>query len=232
MRDNEIARLVLISLKNKYVYFPIPKNASSTIKHHLQNLEYLGSPYSAKKVHDPRYSPLLATYQLPVDLLEEALSSEKYNRFVVVRHPVTRLLSCYLDRIQRGQTVARRRVSKWLKVDIDAPITLHQFVQAICEHDDSELEKHFRLQTDFIAYPDISITTVVRFERMREELPELFLKLGMEELPSTDESFSPPATDADSKIRQHYDDKLLSMVQERYKRDMEAFGYDRIKLSD
>jgi hypothetical protein len=231
LNRKSITRLVQISLRHKYVYFAIPKNASSTIKYYLQNIEFEGTPFKASRnPHDRASSPLIAAYQLPADLFQEVMSSNEYRRFVVIRHPVSRLLSCYLDRIQMPHTLARRRVGKWLDLEDDAEISLEQFVSAICAHEDRELESHFKLQTDFIGYPDIPITHFVRFERLREEFPELLVKLGMKKIPSMEENLSPPATGANEKIRQHYNSKLLSIVQERYKRDMQAFGYDPIEL--
>ncbi len=231
MKRNEVAKLVQISLKNKYVFFAIPKNASSSIKYILQKFEYQGSPFiPTGKVHNLAASPLISTYQLPPEMIEDALTAPTYRRFVVVRHPVTRLLSCYLDRMQRPNSNARKLVGKWLNVERDQTITLEQFVGAICEKEDRELEQHFRPQADFIAHPTIAISDYIRFEQIREQLPVLLSELGMRNPPSMDEYFSPPATGADKKVREYFTSALLAKVKERYRSDFEAFGYDPIEI--
>ena len=53
-----------ISAKNRYIYFGVSKAANSTIKFFLQQLEYLGTPYKVKNVHNKHLSPLLSPYQL------------------------------------------------------------------------------------------------------------------------------------------------------------------------
>ncbi|HEY5238309.1 MAG TPA: sulfotransferase family protein [Rhizomicrobium sp.] len=232
-KRNEILRLVHISLKNRYVYFAVPKCANSTVKYHLQLLEYTGSPYSvdADHIHDQSRTPLISPYQLPDDILEDVLSSDAYTRFIVVRHPVTRLLSCYLDRIQKAKnSTARKLVSGWLGVGVGSAISFDQFVRVICEHEDGELEQHFKLQSDIVAYPHIPITHVIHFERMEQELPELLKKLGAKRNTELDQNLSPSKTSAADRLAQYYTPELLDMIHDRYKPDLDAFGYTKLTL--
>lgn len=232
-KRNEVLRLVHISLKNRYVYFAVPKCANSTVKYHLQVLEYTGSPYSvdADHIHDQSRSPLISPYQLPDDLLEEVLSSDAYTRFIVVRHPVTRLLSCYLDRIQTAKnSTARKLVAEWLGIGVGSAISFDQFIRVICEHADKELEQHFKLQSDIVAYPHIPITHTIHFEEIDQQLPQLLKNLGAKKNTKLDENLSPSKTSAADRIAQFYTPELLDMVHERYEPDLKAFGYTRLSL--
>ena len=96
---NDFLNHTYISLRNNYVYLAVGKAANSTVKHHLYELEYAGTRFKTKSLHDRQSSPLLSPFQLTDELLEDVFTSSKYFRFSLVRNPYTRLLSCYLDRM-------------------------------------------------------------------------------------------------------------------------------------
>ena len=134
-----------ISVKHKYIYFAISKVANSTIKFYLQEIEYEGTPYRVKTVHDKHCSPLLSPYQLSLFDLESAFHSDEYKKFAFVRNPYSRILSCYLDRIQDPKSKAYRNINALL-VEDPREISFGQFLRAISSQHPIEMDSHWRPQ--------------------------------------------------------------------------------------
>jgi hypothetical protein len=76
----------------KTVYWPIPKNASSSIKRRILEIERK-HPYFPSNIHDPEF------YKWTNDPIEG------YQNFAIVRHPIQRLYSLWKNKIREPHPI-------------------------------------------------------------------------------------------------------------------------------
>lgn len=152
-----------ISIKNRYVYFAVAKAANSTVKYYLQRVEYLGTPYKVTKIYNKHYSPLLSPNQLDEEDCWAALFGTNFTRFTLVRNPYSRLLSCFLDRLQDSESASYRNARVWSGKDPEG-LTFREFVEMISEQTPKEMDCHSRPQV-YETYHDIlRMDCVLKFE--------------------------------------------------------------------
>lgn len=216
-----------ISIKNKYVYFGVSKAANSTVKHYLQGVEYLGTPYKVTNVHNKHVSPLLSPYQLDKCMLNEALYGDSYNRFTLVRNPLTRVLSCYLDRLQDEQSGAYKSMFRYINAD-PRKLTFEQFLEVIDTQHPVKMDSHWRPQVFETYVEKLSYTTILRFENLPSDLVRLkeLTRCNSEAIfGDLDINKSPSITSASSKLNMYYTDKALGLAERIYADDFKAFDY-------
>ncbi len=99
IKKHEIHRLYLP--KQELIYIPIPKNACTSIKHALYEIEHRQSfDYPKHKIlgyrdiHD-YYHKQAFSFAAVSDLLNDT----SFTKFAVIRDPVKRLISCYRNRV-------------------------------------------------------------------------------------------------------------------------------------
>lgn len=222
--------LTNISIKNKYVYFAIAKNANSTIKHHLSSVEYEGTPYELKNVH--KNTPMIKPYQLDTDTLYEALCTDLYNRFTIIRNPYTRLLSCWLDRIHDFNSTPYYDICNLLHIKPTdmVEISFSKFINAIKNQKYKKMNMHWRPQIFESNIQYIYIHKIYTFENIFSNLESLSQFLFGSIKPTflnTNINKSPSITNAQKKISQHYTEDLIEIVYNIYKDDFAKFGYSQ-----
>lgn len=218
-----------ISLRNHYVYLAVGKAANSTVKHHLYELEYAGTRFKTKSVHDRQSSPLLSPFQLPDDLLGEVFTSPKYYRFSVVRNPYTRLLSCYLDRIVPGDSAPYRQllVAMGKPATSKLNVSFPEFVQTVCKQKPFDQNNHWRLQTSEICTSAIAYDFVGKQETFAADMVRIWSRVAPGR-PAPDfaaENKAPSITSAEKRLAEFYTPELVDMVREAYREDFATFGY-------
>jgi len=159
--------------KHKLIYIPLPKNACTSIKQALHEIEF-GKPFDATldefRVYDEIHDYYLKRPNAFTGKKElETLAG--YTRFAVVRDPVKRLLSCYRNRVldsgdlnESRKTLRRKGLSA--QPDLDSFImNLDQYrkINSIIEH-------HSRPQSAFL---DGSLRYFDKIYRMKD-LGQLF----------------------------------------------------------
>ncbi len=227
-------RLFMISLRRHYVYCPVSKVANTSIKALLCDAEVRGiglirpaAEFDYKKVHDPMYGPLLLPYQLPNTALEAALYTGHFFRFVVVRHPLDRLLSCYLDRVSDETSVASLAVREGLGVDRAEDVTFPAFVDFIATQDALAMNPHWRPIYHEAAFEHVRYDMVLRFEALASDLPALFERLYPKLVPTLDftTNISPAITNARTRRDEFATPEIAKKVELIYAKDFETFGY-------
>ena len=215
-----------ISAKNRYIYFGVSKAANSTIKYFLQQLEYLGTPYKVKNVHHKHLSPLLSPYQLGDADLESALYGDEFTRFTMVRNPYSRLLSCFLDRVQDEKSASYKVLSKGLGLD-PKKITFSDFIEVVGNQDYKDMDCHWRPQVHEIYFDLLSFTKILKFEDLPNNLSELKFLTGtaVDGIFESNQNKSPSVTAAADKFNEYYDQKSIARVQQIYANDFEKLGY-------
>lgn len=228
-------RLFLISLKKRYVFCPLPKVANSSLKAFLYEAEMREAGMKRqlrrldkKTVHNVLFGPLLKPFQLPDDMLATALTDKTYSRFVFVRHPVNRLVSCYLDRVQTPRSGAHKDAVQELGLSVGENIPFGDFVELIAGQTVQEMNLHWRPQYHECRFDLVPYDNVYRFETMSEGMQEVLGRYYPTVADRIDGSlnYSPKATGAGSRVEELVTPALNQMIRKIYSEDFRAFGYD------
>ena len=230
----QLDRLFLISLRRKYLYCPVSKVANSSIKAFLYEAELRdnGFPKTARdfntaQVHNVLFGPLLQPYQLPEALLEEVLYGDEYMRFLFVRHPVDRLVSCYLDRVKTAGSVPNKVIQRALGVKDPDDIKFGDFVGVVAGQKLKDMNPHWRPVYYEACCDKLSYDRVLRFENLHDDLKSLLAELypRVSESIDVELNLSPAKTAAGGRVAEFVTPEIRSMIEEIYAKDFAAFGY-------
>ncbi len=150
-----------------------------------------------------------------------------YFKFVFVRNPWARLVSCYCDkrsRLNRGTKVFHFR-DMYMYLE---RMSFADFVRFVCRVPDDLCDPHFKPQSAFFDAAEVDF--VGRIERFSEDLTQVIERAGL------DEGFykwcnvrrNPQRltkADNDRYYIDFYDAKTRRLVAAKYKSDIERFGY-------
>lgn len=235
-----------ISTRHKFVYFDNQKVASGTIKQTIFNAVKPNMDISTYNVHKRYHSPLFSPSRFSDEDLEFILFSKAYFKFGFVRHPFTRLLSAYLDKIQNEKMISklsklnqlspkeRERTERWARLrsdclyllgrdweDLTQPITFKDFVDSIERVDWYDCDPHWKLQWLNLLAKDIDLQFVGKFESLEEDLSCVLKNMnGGSILPA-----QMYATSAGDRLRELYSQEIADKVRELYRTDFELFDY-------
>ena len=205
----------LVSTKNQFIYFRIPKAANSAVVASLLagESQMHRDAVEAIKTGGPKLSSLSAKQ---VDRIVN-----DYHLFTFVRNPITRIYSCYLDKIARSKPESRV-VTMWLKRDNGAVVTFDEFLDFL-EHDQNIYkDAHWARQTDLIPLGLSSlhlIGTVESFDRDFNKLVDLLGLAGR--IPKR---FAPHATGATEKLAELGSEQIQRIIR-LYHDDFEKLKY-------
>lgn len=221
-----------ISLKNKYFFHSVGKAANSTVKHYLYTEELKGTGIKYKTVHERLNSPLVSPFQIDESLLSEVLYSENYFKFTFVRNPYSRILSCFLDRIQDKRSAPYRELVRWAGCEIGYDFKFNEFVELICGQSDYEQNNHWRLQYADAMCGLINYNFIGKQETFSSDMGFIWGKLFPR---SINEDFtkvnkSPSQTRSTEKLNNYWSRDLIIKVAERYEKDFCFFNYDKFPL--
>lgn len=222
-----------ISLVNRYAYVEVPKAGCGTMKATLGGLEAARmGPAMVERVQDNPHDRMKATpfvkpFQLPADLLEEVLSSDRFARFTVVREPASRLLSGYLEKIGQGLKQSRSILDD-LKAttgeDIAAEdVALDQFLAVVSAQPSREQDPHWRRQADHLGLGIIRYDAVIHLEELDASWPRIGELTGIPDL--QEQFFCRNSTGAGARMSEYYTPALLAVVADTYARDYAELAY-------
>ncbi len=195
------------------VYIDNPKSGSSTIKFTIkqaQAAEFDKAGRAFNRSEEPHKED---------DCLwgKGLRSSALEHRFVIscVRNPYTRVLSAFLDKFPRinykNYPELRHR-----KGD-----TFEDYLQAVSEYPARKLNFHIRPQHLNLGFPDIDYDAIFYLENL-SAMSRYFDGISQS---LTLETFAPHSRSARTKIREHYTDRTVDLVQQVYAEDFSSFGY-------
>ncbi len=169
-----------------YLYQPIPKNACTTIKTLLLEVERLPVDDIPWHRHQKEYNGFPGTNHLPlkeqIDIFEGRTDTFK---FVFVRNPFARLASCYADKIRMNaapymlrklRSSARRQ-----GVALSDPITFPEFVGVVCRQSLAEMDSHYRPQFYEGRFGLVKFDFVGRMEMLPTDLTYALERIGAAE---------------------------------------------------
>ncbi len=202
-------------------YIKITKVASTsvelTLARHLHKTENGGDmdDVDAKMVR--HYADDYATHQSIKDFVT---SNKPPFVFAFVRNPLDRLHSSYTDKILDVRNAGGSKNIFW-NLGITLDMDFEEFVARIAEIPDEKIDRHLRSQSYFLCHQGKVVPDYIgRFEKMSEDWSELAARFDLPELPHKNKS-----TKSKSKASSIYTRQSAQLVAERYKEDIDHFGY-------
>jgi hypothetical protein len=149
-----------------------------------------------------------------------------YFKFAFVRNPWDRLVSWWsaIDRHRAHFEAREIGLNKFQSYILQHATTFEEFLTRCDEPiEDTDGLKHiFRNQVDYLTDDTgrVIVDRIGRFERLQDEMSEIAKGLGMDEivLPRINGS-------SHAHYTEHYSEELIGLVAERYRVDIETFGY-------
>lgn len=142
----------------RVVYCAIPKNACTLFKtmvveHGEDNSAFISSEYNIHQFLNRRAGDTSASHLL------NCLTSEDYFKFTVLRNPLNRIVSGYLDKFAKHafpeafvrEIIAEVQATLGEDEDIEKSITFSEFVDYLVRTPDTLLNDHWRPQHNFTA---------------------------------------------------------------------------------
>ncbi len=239
----------------KFIYCPIPKVASSTIRRlHLmiQNRQNdFNDNYNLWHYSHFNVSFYSLTYWKAIKIL----NNKSYFKFTFVRNPYSRLLSGYLNKFVRPKDklpfffkdVIRDVYNyKSEKIDLDKSITFEDFLRYLMRTENKKLNEHWKPQYLFLGRTKFDF--IGKFENIKEDFEYIKNKLNLPyELPHNNKTkytkTSRNAFDINwskltpsqlksinqyPKYHEFYNEVLMDLVSKRYEKDVKMFGYEFI----
>jgi hypothetical protein len=191
----------------------------------MDNINFMQSPF--ENIHYRERSPLLGIKDVPS--FPGILGDNRFLKFCFVRNPYGRLLSAYIDKIERNRPQKQEilRQLGYDDEDIERPISFSQFVHAVAEQPISAMNSHWRMQFYQTMQTEIDYDFIGRFEQLDTDL----LKIGTQIRPDFYRFLIKERlnrTDSNQYFDRLYTEKLKNLVYQKYKIDFIYFGYDPI----
>lgn len=218
---------VFVSLSRRYLFSSNEKVANSTLRATFQSLECGGRLPPHYKPYKRWTGPLLQ----PSDIadFEGLLADASVKKFCVVRHPYTRLISCYRDKFVKAHGGAGyRRKMRELHLPARGRISFAEFLEGVARQQQTEMNSHWRIQYYNVFFDLIRYDEVIRYEQFNARFPELVAEL----YPLDDEATRAIITrnrqpqSSDEMIDAYFTPELKALAQDIYRLDFETFGYD------
>ena len=184
----------MVSHKHKYVFIHVPKTGGISI-HHLLKTEPAEMNHNGLSVHK---------------------FDEDYFKFMFVRNPWDRFVSCYNYFLKNGRnTLEDQKTGKLVqkyKTFQEFSINLPQIINQV-----KSINPHFNQQIHWL---EEGIDFIGRFENIQQDFDTICDKIGIpqQKLPHKNKSKHKHYTE-------YYDDETKSIVAETYAKDIEHFGY-------
>jgi hypothetical protein len=215
---------VFVSRQRRYLFASNEKVANSTLRATFQSLECDGRLPPHYKPFKRWTGPLLQPSDLPD--FAGTLGNPAIRKFCVVRHPYTRLISCFRDKFERNPKGAGyRRKMRELGLPPNSNITFSEFLHAVAKQDQRAMNSHWRIQyynvfTDMIRYDE-----VIRYENLPERLPKLVSDLYPGVNASAILSRHRHDQSSDDLVKRYFTPELKILAQQIYQLDFSTFGY-------
>ncbi|MDJ0594698.1 MAG: sulfotransferase family protein [Pleurocapsa sp. MO_226.B13] len=238
MPKREFEYHIHISPRNSYIYFEVPKVACSTTKLTLQQLEAktagLAPPSQEMSIiHNKKQSLLLSPSDVGLDKFCEMLKDKSIFKFGFVRNPYTRILSAFLSKMKWRESPYRKKIAHILKIDIDSDIPFNQFVYAISQQSEFEMDPHWRPQTIQLFQDLVTYDFIGFFENFERDLHKALNYIALNknnqnylaESQTENINMKGRKTSANNKLEDFYDSEIQSLVKNIYQNDFLNFGY-------
>ena len=170
----ELTTEVYYGGRGEYLYWPIAKCASTTIKTLLLELEGLPHDLEIWKRHSKRLNKFPSLAHLPTQQAMGILRGQTPTfKFTVVRNPFSRLASAYFDKVLRRDRYVRRLLREHAsrhRQPMAEEIGFEEFVELVSTQDVADMDPHWRPQYVEGHFAYISYDYVGRAETLQNDL--------------------------------------------------------------
>lgn len=200
----------------KLGYISIPKCASSSIRHlitqHQQENSQISDSY--------KKSDLKFCAKVSLSPPQTLKLKESYFLFSFVRNPLSRLYSCYRDKVvNAAQRHDRCTLSPYR---IHFGMSFNEFVSRVVEIPDKFADQHFRSGCSFLMHRGESLVNYVgKFEQFNQDWQNISSQFGLAAPKRSNRVSGPRTTIQDIPISP----QVLELAIKRYANDLDAFGY-------
>jgi hypothetical protein len=185
---------LLVSQKHRVIYTPIAKNANTTLKRLFVRLS--GHPRSDEILAGDVHTHLtsnptgLSLCDYSPEDAAQTLNDSNYFRFIMLREPLHRAVSGYVEKFILNPTVdgtlgepeiVIRSVIDWVyegrgeTPDYDRSITFEEFVDYLSRNEDRNLDTHFKSQESYFEQQKFDfIGTIERMDLLARVLKSQF----------------------------------------------------------
>jgi len=197
----------IILREKRLVFWYLPKNACTSIKKVLADAQ--GLQYR---------NPHVAEFDLASP--DQAHEFDGFTQLAVVRNPFARLVSCYADKIRRGER------NKGFPQGVEYTMSGYGFNELMTFSAFANLiftggikNPHWLPQSDLL--PEKKYLRLIKMEQLSEVLPGIFSRFGIaQELPHHNKSKYP------GHYREVFDERLRDMAIDYYRNDLTAYDYE------
>ncbi len=146
---------------------------------------------------------------------------KNYFKFAFVRNPYDRLVSCYKNKILESKTDEAINIRN----NLPRGISFEEFVVRVSKIPDIRADQHIKSQSFFIEDKKtgkLLVDFLGRFESLEKDYKKICKRIGMKpkELPKKNRSKNR------EDYKRYYNKKTKKLVEKRYKKDLELFGYE------
>lgn len=223
-----------ISHKHKFVFLAMPRTASTSIRRTLDPYSDLRSKHISETNNNFPFYHHISAGELKKIFDKRSWEWEKYNHFCLVRNPFDRVVSLYRHYCEkmRGWKDTKgiiKNTKKCLKEYAKGKPSFREYVENIDPRNDklamsvkqfTESEEGEKLVEDILKFENLP---EVFFNYMKNKVG---LKLDIERLPIKNES------EVKNTYIEYYDEYTKNMVEEKYRREIREFGYEKMILED
>lgn len=198
----------IVSDKHKFIYYEIQKCATETMRQYFlgkKNRNSNPNIYDARRI-----SGGLSKSAPYVDM--------GYRQFTFVRNPWARTVSAWLSKFVYYHDPKHPTLPGIRDPRLSLDTTFEEYVRFISQVPDKNADCHFKSMHCFIPNPQVIIG---RVESLQEDFDSVRAFMGLALYPTPTEN----VTVRKRPWREYYTPELRDMVSERYKKDIEFYGY-------
>jgi len=228
--DGELRRRLLKFRDFPILFISIPKNASSSIKQTYAKY-YMGREIPAAKSHNPSESGFLTRDIIGKHNFFDLMVRQSINKFVVLRDPLERALSGYLNKIKGTKLNTFRNFASNLDQEVwkfnekklshlQKNYTFELFLEQLQSMNDIDRNAHFRTQTCLAFDFKLNNTCIFDIKKLNELENWLYSITGKKVKII---SKSRHITNASSHVSTFKNNNVLNLVKNIYFTDYNAY---------
>ena len=199
----------MISHKHKFIFIHIPKAAGSSIT-------------NALRIPVDGHHPLSKILKNNIhSIYENRRNCDKYFKFCFVRNPWDRAVSAFEYMRKGGEGRNNKDDYRDFKKYFSNPQSFQEFIKSDTFNEVLRgNQQHFTPMTYYI---DGSVDFIGKFENLQEDFDTICDKIGIpkQKLPHRNKTKHKHYTE-------YYDEETKQIVAEKYAKDIEYFGYDKV----